>query len=101
MRSKDREQYFLHVDDGGRIIRSIRSQKDPKKNENLWGYVGLVGDLGIAVVLPIAIGAFIGGKIDENSGSYPRYTISLLIGGSIISIVSFIQIIQAIIRQKK
>lgn len=100
MESSHREQFSLFVNDEGKIIRSTRNQKNQKKRENLWMYIGFVGDLGLTIITPIAIGGFLGAFIDREVNSYPTYTRWLLVAGFFISIVGFVQIIKEITRRK-
>ncbi len=101
MQPSGREQFSLFVDHEGKIRKSTRNQKNKKKSENLRMYVGLVGDIGLTVAMPMAISVFVGGLLDQQFASYPRYTLGLLVAGCFISVVGFIQTLKAVIRRSK
>lgn len=89
------------MDHEGKIIRSARTQRHKKKRENLWIYVGLVGDIGLTIAMPIALSVFVGRLLDHQFASYPRYTLGALVAGSFISVVGFVQILKEIIRRTR
>ncbi len=101
MQPSVREQFSLFVDHEGKIVRSTRYQRHTKKRENLWIYVGLVGDIGLTIAMPIALSVFVGGLLDHQFASYPRWTLGLLVAGSIISVVGFVQILKELIRRTR
>lgn len=101
MQPSGREQFSLFVDHEGKIRKSTRNQKSKKERENLWIYVGLVGDIGLTIAMPMAISVFVGGLLDQRFSSYPRYTLGLLVAGCFISVIGFVQILKVIIKRTK
>ncbi len=101
MQPSGKEQFSLFVDHDGKIRRSARNQKNNKRRENVWIYVGLVGDIGLTVAMPMAIAVFAGGFLDQQYSTYPRYTLGLLVAGCFISIVGFVQILNVLIKRTK
>lgn len=100
MKQREKEQFSLLVDDEGKIIRTIRNKGNLKNRENVLMYIGLIGDVGLTVMLPIAVAGFIGNAIDRHVDSYPIYTRWFLIAGCFFSIVGFVHTIQDIIKRR-
>jgi predicted F0F1-ATPase subunit len=63
-----------------------------------WYYLGLVGDIGFTIAIPIALGAIVGNYIDRHLATYPNITLFLLVLGIVISVVGFIKKIQELIK---
>jgi hypothetical protein len=59
----------------------------------------MVGDIGLAIVLPIAGGAILGAYIDRHWSIYPKATLSLLFVGMIISVAGFIHTLRDLIKK--
>lgn len=96
-----KEQYSLQLDAEHGIMKSRREEgKIRRKTDNSWYYMGLVGQIGYAIALPIAGGGLLGGYIDKRLSTYPKATLLLLFIGFVISIAGFIQTIRELMRQK-
>jgi len=93
------EQFSLQVTHEGKIVQKARNKKNQKKRENVWVFIGFVGDIGLSTVVPIAAGGYIGSILDTKYATYPQYTHILLIAGCFISIIGFVHIIKAIINR--
>lgn len=85
------------------FVSSYRVKKSAKKRSgvNSWYYLGLAGEIGFTIAIPIAGGAVLGWYIDQRLHSYPRYTIILLFVGIVLSVINFVFIITAILKGKK
>ena len=59
-----------------------------KKNEppSVWGSLGLAGALGLSIVIPIALGSFLGNYLDSTTHTKDVYLILGLLLGLIIGI---------------
>lgn len=96
----EREQYTLLLTPESNTISQRRNTKKPKKENHAWFYLGLVGNIGYTVALPIAGGAILGSFLDNKLSTYPKLTLSLLLLGTVISVIGFIQTIRDIIQGK-
>ena len=79
------------------------SETSKKKRSEItapWYYLGLIGEIGFAIVLPIAGGALIGVVIDRTWGMTPKATLSLLFLGVIISFYTLLKTVETITKQK-
>jgi len=74
-----------------------------KRNEKTapWQYLGLIGEIGFVVALPIVGGALIGVLIDRTWGMTPKATLSLLFLGVIISFFNLFKTVESIVKEKK
>lgn len=78
---------------------SIR-EKENKKKSSSWKILGIAGQLGFDVAIPITLGTVAGRGLDQVFHTYPKLTISLLTFGLVISIVNFVRIIRKILSSK-
>ena len=79
------------------------SETSKKKRSEItapWYYLGLIGEIGFAIALPIAGGALIGVVIDRTWGMTPKATLSLLFLGVIISFFNLFKTVETITKQK-
>jgi len=84
------------------VLQEIKQKKKQTKGmTGTWYYMGAAGEIGFAIALPIAGGAILGSWLDQKSGTYPRYTLSLLVTGIVLSVINFYFIIKAIIEKEK
>ena len=97
-----KEQFTLGWDGRQRISYSPRrKKKKPGDARAAWYHLGLVGDVGFAIAIPIAGGAIIGTQVDKYFSSYPRATLALMGVGIVVAGGGFIQILKEAIRKKK
>jgi len=81
-----------------------RPKKDPVKIRNStesWYYLGVVGQIGFSIALPIAGGAILGSYIDKELNIYPKATMGLLFFGVVISLVTFYQTIKTVLKRSE
>ncbi len=80
----------------------IRKKEAAKKRERTlgWYYLGLVGEIGFVIALPIVAGVLAGVYIDKWLGTKPTATILLLLIGIGISFIGFFNVIGEIIHKK-
>lgn len=76
------------------------SKKKLNKDEAPWYYLGLIGEIGFAICVPIAGGALIGVIIDRTWGMTPKATLSLLFLGVIISFYTLFKTVKTVTKQK-
>jgi len=99
--ASNKQRFQLHITDLNRVVISDREEEiKAKKEQDMWFYLGFVGEIGFAIALPIAGGALIGGYIDRHMSTYPKATLLLLLIGAIISILGFIRTIQVLMERK-
>lgn len=85
--------------EGVPVLYQQKKSVKTKRPVNSWYYFGLAGQIGFAIALPIAGGAILGSYIDRQSGSYPTYTMTLLLVGIVLSMINFVFIIRAILKR--
>jgi predicted F0F1-ATPase subunit len=95
-----REQ--INVDLGSdetKLTKKVAGNDKLYKIDRTWTVLGYIGQIGFAVALPITLGAIAGRYIDVRFGTYPKFTLSLLMFGLIISVLGFVRTIQIIIKK--
>lgn len=94
------DQYNITLTDGFRSAKN-RPIKEKKKSDWTWYYLGLAGQIGYVVALPIAGGAIVGSLIDQRFARYPTGTLIGILAGFAISVFGFVRVIQQIIQKKE
>ena len=97
----DREQFTLHLedDDEGPVLRP-RKKVEKENKGNTWFYVGFASDLGFTIVVPIALGGFLGAWIDRQIGTGSKATLACLLLGCVISIAGVVRTMIDILNRK-
>lgn len=73
-----------------------------KKEQSLgWYYLGLVGQIGFAIALPIVAGGVGGVYIDTWLGTRPLVTLLLLLIGVAVSFIGFFSVIKEVSHNPK
>lgn len=86
------EQYDITVNTGFRGAKK-RPKREKNESDKTWYYLGLVGQIGYVVAIPIAGGAII--------GSLVGHTFIGIFVGFVLSAVGFVRVIQKIIQSRK
>jgi predicted F0F1-ATPase subunit len=96
------DAYDLLLDEG-RVERRNRKKRRIKDISYVspWYFLGLVGQLGYSIALPIAGGAILGRVVDDKFGTYPRATLSLLLLGIVIAGIGFYTTIREVLGMHK
>ncbi|MEK7141082.1 MAG: AtpZ/AtpI family protein [Patescibacteria group bacterium] len=81
------------------IVSRKKVQKKPLRSDEPWYYLGLIGEIGFAIAVPIAGGAMLGVVIDRAWGTTPKATLSLLFLGVVISFINLFKTVQTITKQ--
>lgn len=96
------ESFELTVTGGEAIIDTVpRETKKRTQRGAPWYYLGLIGEIGFAIAVPIAGGAMIGVVIDRTWSTTPKATLSLLFFGVVISFINLFKAVETIIKDKK
>lgn len=74
-------------------IRELEVTEDKKEKQNSWAVIGLVGELGFSIAIPIAGGAVLGKYLDERFGTSPRLTLSFIFLGIFIGLMAGYQVV--------
>lgn len=71
---------------------SETSKKKRGAPSDSWYYLGLIGEIGFAIAIPIAGGGLLGVVIDRTWSTSPKATLSLLFLGVVISFMNMFKI---------
>ncbi|MBI4065434.1 AtpZ/AtpI family protein [Candidatus Gottesmanbacteria bacterium] len=93
-----KERFDIRIDEQGVGTRPRKDEKQNKNNLDSWYYLGVVGQIGFSIALPIAGGAILGSFIDRQMSIYPKATLGLLFFGVVVSCVTFYQTIKTILK---
>lgn len=99
---QNRKERFTLTFESDHALTEV-ARKEPAKRPKMkdtWLYLGLVGDMGFAIALPIAGGAFLGSYLDRKLSTYPKATLLLIVVGILISISGLIRILRDISSKK-
>lgn len=93
--------YELTVEDGGTEITARESGKKKIDSTPSLYYLGLIGEIGFAIAVPIAGGGLLGVLIDRTWSTTPKATLSLLFFGVVISFMNIYKTVMMISGDKK
>lgn len=96
----NRKQIQLTLNERSRLVVSQRVKRGRRERISTWQYVGLAGQMGFDIALPIVGGALLGTFLDKRLSTYPKATLVLLLVGVVLSLVTFIRTIQEIMNKK-
>lgn len=65
-----------------------------------WYYLGLIGEIGFAIAVPIVGGALVGVLIDRTWSTTPKATLSLLFVGVVVSFINLFKTVETITKSK-
>lgn len=74
--------------------RKIKISETKKSGKGGWEFVGLAGQIGFDIALPMALGLIGGVKLDERWGTRPKATLILFGLGLVLSCASLIRIVR-------
>lgn len=94
------DEYELTVTGGSSdITPRKKAQKKRSGGQAPWYYLGLIGEIGFAIAIPIAGGAIIGVVIDRAWNTTPIATLSLLFFGVVISFMNLFKTVETITKK--
>lgn len=82
------------------IAPRTTGKKERSPERAPWYYLGLIGEIGFAIAVPIAGGALLGVFVDRIWSTAPKATLSLLFLGIIISFMNLFKTVETIIKEK-
>lgn len=100
--NKKRESIDIIINKG--LVETRQRGQKPqiqRSTDKTWYYLGLFGEIGFSIAIPIVGGAFLGRYIDDRLSTYPRATLILLLGGVVLSFVVLFQTVRNIIEKAK
>ncbi len=94
------EKYDITLSSGFGGAKNRPAQKKTDSYSS-WYYLGLVGQIGYVIALPIAGGALVGSIIDQRFGLYPKAALIGISAGFGLSALGFVQVIRKILQKEK
>ena len=93
------EKYDLDISRGD--VRLKKRMPKARRSNNDWYYiVGLIGEIGFSIALPIVIGVLLGSYLDKIWSTFPKATLGLLFAGVVISGIGLVKTITTLIHYK-
>lgn len=93
------EKYDITLREGIKGAR-VRVERKKQAKSLTWWYLGMVGQIGYTIAIPLAGGAVLGSVIDRALGTNPRGTLIGLGIGFVLSILGFVRVIRETLRKK-
>ncbi len=92
----DTNHYDVILEDVETGIRPRKTKSAEKKTSGSggWEFVGMAGQVGFDIALPMALGLVAGVKLDERWGTKPQATLILFGLGLVLSCASLIRIVR-------
>ena len=91
------EKYDITLSGG---LSSAKPKKEVKrKTQSYWWYMGLVGQIGYTIAIPLVAGVLVGAFIDRTIQTRPWATLAGLGLGSVISVLGFVRTIREAIKK--
>lgn len=80
--------------------RKVKATEKRATGSAGWEYVGLAGQIGFDIALPMVLGLVAGVKLDERWGTRPRATLVLFFLGLLMSCASLIRIVRDMMHKR-
>lgn len=94
------DEFELSVTGEQSDITPRKRLKQKRSGSNApWYYLGLIGEIGFAIAIPIAGGAILGVVVDRAWGTTPIATLSLLFLGVVISFMNLFKTVETITKK--
>jgi ATP synthase protein I len=98
---RPKEQYDLDLDGEINVQKPKKTAKSKRSSkQEVWFYIGVVGNIGYSLVLPIVGGALLGSYVDRQWSTYPKATLVLLGIGCVIAVGVFKHTMAEILHRK-
>lgn len=95
------EEFELNVSETETEIAPRQKEKRKRSGQSApWYYLGLIGEIGFAIAVPIAGGTLGGVLLDRMWSTTPKATLSLLLIGVIVSFFNLYKTVQTIVKEK-
>jgi F0F1-type ATP synthase assembly protein I len=95
-----KDQYRLMLDKHETSLVPKSEEEKEKEEVTAWRYVGIAGQMGFDVAIPIVIGLLAGVEIDKRFGTAPKATLWLFGAGLALSIMSLVRLIRDMLNEK-
>lgn len=74
-------------------MKNKSNQKDTDLPQVFWG-IKIISQLGFSLIIPLVGGAFLGSYLDEQFGTQPKITLSLILLGLFLGLYSMYKIVK-------
>lgn len=95
----DNTEYYdviLEDEEGNIRPRKIKTLIPKKPQDGGWRYVGLAGQIGFDIALPMVVGLLAGVKLDAAWGTRPKATLLLFFIGLCLGCASLLRIVRGV-----
>lgn len=98
-KTAEKEQFDLVLDPKKTTVTPRTGEADVD-GQKAWRYVGIAGQMGFDIALPIVIGLIAGVELDKRWGTAPKAVLTLLGVGLFVSAMVLYQSIKDMMRNK-
>lgn len=94
-----RETYDITLDGGLKAAKPKNVAKKKTIRDSSWLYLGIAGQVGYTVAIPLVLGAIGGSFVDSRFGTYPKGIYIGLGTGFVLSVIGFIGVIRELLKK--
>ncbi len=94
------EQYDITLTKGIRGATKRKKKTSPRPQGFVWYYLGIAGQIGYTIAVPIAGGVIVGSWIDSKRASAPVGTLVGLGIGVGVAVIGFVKVLQESVNKK-
>lgn len=91
------EKYDISLSGGIKSAKLKRSKK--RIDGDTWMYLGLVGQIGYTIAIPLVVGVLGGVFIDKELGTRPVVTLIGLALGAVVSVIGFTRTLKEVLQK--
>lgn len=99
--SVQKKSLSLKIDEKGNVSQKPHDPDKVRPKVNGLVYAGFLGNVGLSIVIPLAIGIYLGSVYDKKYGSYPKGVLIGIFVGFGLSIATLIRTAISFIRMTK
>jgi F0F1-type ATP synthase assembly protein I len=95
------QQYTLDISGETAKVTPRVEDKNKKSNELAWYYLGVAGNLGLSISIPLVLCIFLGIYLDTKLGTKPQCLLGGFVVGIVFSVLSLVHTVQAVLKEPK
>lgn len=95
------KRYVLHLHEGNVTYEQKQHEEKSDTSRQFYRTVGMASELGFVLAFPLVAAILSGSWLDRKFSSYPKFTLSLLILGVIVSFCNMFAVMKEYLKKEK